>query len=199
MIPLGPITMTAPMSKKRPAGRALRAASTLALLASAAIGSSCSVVSSEKIDDHWTFDSVPPRVARSILGFDGSRESGYRDFAWDRKASINLTVRRYFFNHNPLNPNQRPLDSLYEPRPLNSLLPNPLTFIHVEGFLLGWAITGIPIPIPVDSIIGVFTPGGPEEFADGFTQGFGPRESTASKLYGEDGDAPEFEMSDRAR
>jgi len=192
--------MTAPMTKTRPAGRALRAVSTLALLASAAIGSSCSVFSSEKIDDHWTFDSVPPRVARSVLGFDGSRESSYRDFAWDRKQSINLTIRRFFFNHNPLNPNQAPLASLYEPRPANSLLPNPLNFIHAEGFLIGWAATGIPIPIPVDSIIGVFTPGGGEEFMEGLSKGFSSSsDDKTAAIYGADGELPAFEMSDRAR
>lgn len=195
------------MTKSSPIGRPLRAVSTLALLASAAIGSSCATLSGEKIDDHWTFDSVPPRVARSILGYDASRETSYRDFAWDRKKSISLTARRMMFNHNPLNPNQAELDSLYEPRPVNSILPNPWNYIHVEGFLLGWAITGVPIPIPVDSIIGTLQPGGVEEFregiADGLTKDDEAEDSNVKRLpdevYDANGELRPFEMTEHAR
>ena len=191
------------MTKSSSTGRALRAVSTLALLASAAIGPSCNSLSGEKIDDHWTFDSVPPRVARSVLGYDASRETTYKDFAWDRKKSISLTLRRYLFNHNPMNPNQPPQESLYAPRPVNSILPNPVNYIHVEGFLIGWAMTGLPIPIPVDSIIGTLEPGGPEEFFQGFTDSVqeieGESTSLPSSLYGEDGELPAFEMTGNAR
>lgn len=188
------------MTTKRPTGRALRHAATLALLACSAIGSSCRF-SGEHIDDHWEIRSVPPRAMRAFLGYDGSRETSYKDFAWDRKEAISLAIRRYFFNHNPKNPNQDPLPSLYEPRPLNSLAPNPWNYIHVEGFLLGWALTGVPIPIPIDSIIGTIEEGGPGEFRAGFSEGFGGDEEDdlPAELYGQDGELPAFEMTEKAR
>lgn len=188
------------MTTKRPTGRALRAVSTIALLASAAVGSSCAF-SGETIDDHWTFDSVPPRIARSVLGYDGSRESSYKDFAWDRKKSNSLSIRRYLLNHNPENPNQRELPSLYEPRPMNSLAPNPWNYIHIEGILLGWVTTGVPIPIPIDSIIGTFEEGGLEEFRAGFTEGLGGNSKSTEHLpiYDENGELPPFKMTDKAR
>lgn len=191
------------MTKSSSTGRALRAVSTLALLASAAIGPSCNSLSGEKIDDHWTFDSVPPRAARALLGYDASRETSYKDFAWDRKKSISLTLRRYLFNHNPMNPNQPQQESLYAPRPVNSILPNPVNYIHVEGFLIGWALTGVPIPIPVDSILGTLEPGGPEEFFEGFELSISKMDdgsdSLPAALYGEDGALPTFEMTENAR
>lgn len=193
------------MTKSSSTGRALRAVSSLALLSLATIGSSCMTLSGEEIDDHWTFDSVPPRVARAFLGYDASRESSYRDFAWERKKSISLTLRRYLLNHNPVNPNQAPLESLYEQRPANSILPNPWNYIHVEGFLVGWALTGVPIPIPVDSIIGTLQPGGFEEFVDGIDDAVTKDDEDAeisrlpSALYGEDGQLPAFEMTKNAR
>ena len=191
------------MTKSSSTGRALRAVSTLALLASAAIGPSCNSPGGEKIDDHWTFDSVPPRAARSLLGYDASRETSYKDFAWDRKKSISLTLRRYLFNHNPMNPNQAPQESLYAPRPVNSILPNPVNYIHVEGFLIGWALTGVPIPIPVDSILGTLEPGGPQEFIEGFELSVSKMDDRSTglpaSLYGEDGALPTFEMTENAR
>lgn len=191
------------MTKSSSTGRALRAVSTLALLASAAIGPSCNSPGGEKIDDHWTFDSVPPRAARALLGYDASRESSYKDFAWDRKKSISLTLRRYLFNHNPMNPNQPEQESLYAPRPVNSILPNPVNYIHVEGFLIGWALTGVPIPIPVDSILGTLEPGGPEEFIEGFELSVSKMDDSSDSLpaalYGEDGALPTFEMTENAR
>lgn len=142
-------------------------ASALALLAVACQGSG------QEINDHWNADSVSPRVARFFLGYDGERHSDYRDFAWERKQNINLTLRRHFLHHNPHNPNHSDVDP--RRRPKNSILPDPVTFFHVEGILLGFAASagGTFILLPVDSIIGVFEEGGRDEFMEGITESFG--------------------------
>jgi len=145
--------------------------SLLASVALLAAGTSCQSAAQD-IDDHWNFRSVPPRVARHLLGYDAARDGSYRDFQWQRKQDINLTLRRYFLNDNPENPFQEFDPSLYEGRPVHSILPNPLRYIHLEGVLLGWAITGaggVFFPIPLDSLIGSFEEGGGEEFSRGIS------------------------------
>lgn len=173
-----------------------------ALLAVASVAPSCTIPG-DSIDDHWNLSSVPPRVARAVLGYDATKESSYRDFAWDRKQSIELTIRRMFLNHNPMNPNQPAAESIHGPRPVNSILPNPWNYIHVEGFLIGFATLGVPVPIPVDSIIGTIEKGGVDEFTDGLSQGFSWRGDRAAggyeDLYDEDGSVPPFQMTDKAR
>lgn len=173
-----------------------------AALLAAALAPSCQL-SGERIDDHWSFESVPPRIARATLGYDASKETSYRDFAWDRKQANSLTFRRYFLNHNPLNPNQRPVDGMFDKRPVNSPLPNPWNYVHFEGLILGFAATGGLFPLPIDSIIGTFEPGGADEFKEGIGQTFG-REgavtaSDSQTLYGEEGEAPQFQMTENAR
>ena len=138
--------------------------------------------SSPDINDHWNASSTVPRMTRTFLGYDSSRDGSYRAFAWERKASINLTLRRHLFNHNPDNPNHAVASGTYEERPVNSLLPNPVNFIHVEGLVLGLiplAAGGFYFPIPVDSIVGIFEEGtkgtedGLDEFMSGIEQTFG--------------------------
>ena len=139
-------------------------ASALALLTVACQGSG------QEINDHWNADSVAPRAGRFFLGYDAGRDGDYRDFAWERKQDINLTLRRHLFHHNPDNPNHP--DLAPSRRPLNSLLPDPITFFHLEGLLIGFAAYttgGTFIPIPIDSLIGVFEEGGRDEFMDGVT------------------------------
>lgn len=149
--------------------------------------------SARDIDDHWNFASVPPRVGRHLLGYDAARDGSYRDFQWERKKDINLTLRRYFLNDNPENPFQEYDPSLYEGRPVHSILPNPIRYIHVEGLLLGWAITGGGgsfFPLPIDSLLGTFEPGGGEEFRRGISASLtGSGVLTASEtpaMYAED-------------
>ena len=138
--------------------------------------------SSPDINDHWNASSTVPRMTRTFLGYDSSRDGSYRAFAWERKASINLTLRRHLFNHNQDNPNHTGASGTYEERPVNSLLPNPINFIHVEGLVLGLiplAAGGFYFPIPVDSIVGIFEEGtkgtedGLDEFMSGIEQTFG--------------------------
>lgn len=181
---------------------AVRALSATALLATAALSPSCASWSDD-IDDHWSMRSIPARAMRAATGYDASRETSYRDFAWNQKLDIELAALRYFWNWNPMNPYQDEWDRYYEPRPVNSILPNPWNYIHVEGFLLGWAILGVPIPIPVDSLIGTAEPGGGQEFMNGLGKGIswkGDRASVATDgLYDEDGNIKPFEMTDGAR
>lgn len=134
--------------------------------------------SSPDINDHWNASSTVPRITRAFLGYDSSRDGSYRDFAWERKASINLTLRRHLFNHNPDNPNHAVASGTYDERPVNSLLPNPISFIHVEGLVLGLiplAAGAFYFPLPVDSIVGIFEEGtvGNEDGLDEFMGGIG--------------------------
>jgi len=143
-------------------------ASALALAAVACQGSG------QQINDHWNAESISPRAARFFLGYDSSRDGNYRDFAWERKQEINLTLRRHLLNHNPDNPNHA--DVAQRQRPVNSLLPDPLTFIHLEGLLLGFAAYtagGMFVPLPVDSIIGILEEGGTDEFMSGVDEAAG--------------------------
>jgi hypothetical protein len=138
--------------------------------------------SSPDINDHWNASSTVPRITRAFLGYDSSRDGSYRDFAWERKASINLTLRRHLFNHNPDNPNHAVPSGTYAERPVNSLLPDPINFIHIEGLVLGLiplAAGGIYFPLPVDSLVGILDVGdeggedGIDEFMGGVEQTFG--------------------------
>jgi hypothetical protein len=133
--------------------------------------------SGESMNDHWSERSVAPRVSRFFLGYDAEKDGDYRDFQWERKQDINLTLRRHFLNHNPDNPHQPDVPSRYKPRPPHSLLPNPVPYIHLEGLLLGFALmgaTGTFIPLPIDSILGTLEPGGVGEFTEGVARTFHP-------------------------
>ena len=156
-----------------------------------------------RINDHWNYQSQLPRAVRALTGFDSSKEISYKDFAWNRKKANSLTARRFFLNHNPLNPNQPAVESYFEPRPVNSILPNPWNYLHWEGFALGAVSTGIPVPIPVDSILGTIETGGWKEFVAGIRSVFVDRNlvtsADARTLYGEDGELPPFEMTERGR
>ena len=127
------------------------------------------------INQHWSADSTNPRAARFFTGYDSSLGQSYRDYQWEQKQDINLTLRRHFFNHNPENPYQDPVE--VKPRPVHSLLPNPVNYIHLEGLVLGgimFAAGGPFIPLPLDSILGTMEPGGTEEFMEGVAITFRP-------------------------
>lgn len=159
--------------------------------------------SGNNLNDHWNFASVAPRATRTLTGYDATKESSYKDFAWNRKKANGLTFRRHFLNHNPLNPNQPPVDAYYDPRPVNSLLPNPWNYVHFEGLILGFALTGGLVPVPIDSLIGTFEPGGLEEFKSGIRAAGSEQgvitSADARSFYGEDGELPPFEMTSRGR
>jgi len=140
------------------------------------------------MNKHWSERSVSPSMAWHFLGYNPEFDGSYRDFAWKKKDSINLTIRRHIFNHNPENPFQTEDKTAYGPRPNNSLVPHPENYIHYEGLVLGAAMLGAGgafIPLPLDSIIGTFEPGGGEEFAGGFHEFFSPLAvMTTSFFYG---------------
>lgn len=142
----------------------------LALVSVASVGCQSS---GKHMNDHWNTESVGPRVGRFFLGYNAQKDGEYRDFAYARKQDINMTLRRHLMNHNPDNPNQA--DVIPTPRPYNSVLPDPVTFFHMEGLLIGFAAYasgGTFAPIPVDSIIGILEPGGATEFMAGINQTF---------------------------
>jgi hypothetical protein len=196
--------------QNEPARRAPRTRSLLhSALAGAALltlGTGCQSAAPD-IDDHWNFKSVPPRMARHILGYDAARDGMYRDFQWERKKDINLTLRRLILNNNPENPFQDYDPSLYEGRPVHSILPDPVMYIHLEGLFVGWALTaassGAFIPIPIDSLIGTFEDGGGEEFWRGIEASFtGEGVLTASQtpaMYAEEIDASQGDVTTLTR
>jgi hypothetical protein len=148
------------------------------LLGSAALASSAILLSgcasqAAYEHDHWTGYSIAPRVSRAFLSYDPEKYPVYRDFQWQKKKNIELTLRRHFFNHNPDNPFEADDKTVYAPRGTHSLVPNPVPYIHLEGLVLGaaaYAGGGIFVPIPVDSLIGTFEDGGSEEFIEGVDQ-----------------------------
>jgi len=140
------------------------------------------------VNKHWSNHSVGPSMARAFLSYNPEFDGNYRDFAWSKKAAINTTIRRHFFNHNPDNPFQTEDKSVYGPRPNNSLVPHPENYIHYEGLIFGAISLGfgnVFTPIPIDSVIGTFEPGGGDEFAAGFHETFEPGAvMTKSFFYG---------------
>jgi hypothetical protein len=148
-----------------PVRAASACAATAALLALSACQSQA-----EHQRDHWTGYYVGPSMSRAFLTYDAENDGSYRDFQWRKKKSIELTLRRHFFNHNPENPFEADDPTYYEPRPPHSLLPAPWQYIHVEGIVLGAATLAMSptfFPLPIDSIIGTFEDGGGDEFMDG--------------------------------
>jgi len=149
----------------------------LSAAAAALLFSSC-VSSPSKINDHWSNESIAPRVARVMLGYDADKYESYRDYQWENKLHIAKTAQRHLLNWNPDNPFQADDPDYYAPRPNHSPLPNPLNYFHLESVVFG-AIIGVPVP--VDSLIGTLEPGGGEEFVAGLSTTFRPvRQLTVS-------------------
>jgi len=149
-----------------------------ALLCAAAAGiclSSC-VTSPSKAHDHWNTDSVAPQMARIFLGYDPDTDGEYIDYQWQNKLHIAKTVQRHFLNHNPDNPFQADDPDYYAPRPVHSPLPNPLNYVHFESVAIGACLYGAGafVPVPIDSLIATFSPGGGEEFVAGLGTVFKP-------------------------
>jgi hypothetical protein len=157
----------------------------LTAAATAILLSSC-VSSPSNINDHWNDDSIAPRVARVMLGYDPDMHESYRDYQWENKLHIAKTLQRHLLNSNPDNPFQPDDPDYYAPRPNHSPLPNPLNYFHLEAVVIGaitYATGGVFIPIPIDSVIGTLEPGGEEEFVAGLTTTFRPlRQLTVSFL-----------------
>jgi len=124
--------------------------------------------------NHWSADSVPQRMVQHFTGYRRDLDGKYIDFQYRKKKDINLTLRRAFLGNSADNPFEPYDASLSERRPPHSLAPDPLYYFHAEGIVIGCVMLGITggfIPIPVDSLIATFGPGGWTEFKQGFTEG----------------------------
>ena len=125
------------------------------------------------VNKHWSERSVGTSMARHFLSYNPAFDGNYRDFAWKKKQAINKTVRRHFFNNNPDNPFQPAPPKGGDPRPVHSLVPHAESYIHYEGLVMGAIMVGAGgafFPLPIDSIIGSFEPGGGEEFVAGVNE-----------------------------
>ncbi len=126
-------------------------------------------------NSHWNVDAVPQRVTKHFTGYRGPLDGSYVDYQMRKKMEIDLTLRRHFLNHNPLNPFQVEDPSVTQRRPPFGILPDPLHYFHLEAIAWGTVLlvwTGTFIPIPVDSLIATFTADGWEEFGDSFSDTF---------------------------
>lgn len=142
----------------------------LFIAASAAITLASCSAGPNRAKDHWSAHSVGPRMSRAFLGYQSDVDGEYVDYQWKQKQSINRTISRHLLNDNPENPFTMSADTPSTQRPLHSPLPNPFTYFHVESLVYGglmYAAMGSFIPIPVDSLIATFSPGGGEEFVHG--------------------------------
>lgn len=154
----------------------MKTSALLSAAAAALLFSSC-VSTPSKANDHWSSQSIAPRVARVMLGYDPDSDGSYRDYQWENKLHIAKTLQRHLLNWNPDNPWQPDDPDYYAPRPNLSPLPNPLSYFHIESVAIGailYASGGAFIPIPIDSIIGTLEPGGTEEFVAGISATFEP-------------------------
>lgn len=144
--------------------------------AAALLFSSC-VTSPSEANDHWNADSVAPQMSRVFLGYDPDTDGEYVDYQWENKLHIAKTLQRHFLNWNPDNPFQPEDPDYYKERPVHSPLPDPVSYFHIESLVWGaliYASGGAFIPVPVDSLIASFSPGGPEEFVAGLSLTFRP-------------------------
>ena len=126
-------------------------------------------------ESHWNIDSKPADFFKHLTGYRGAIDGSYREFQLRKKKSINLTIRRHLLNNNPHNPFQIEDPHLYDARNDWGLLPDVVGFFHFEALAFGlitFGIWGTFLPIPVDSVIAIFTPGGMGEFGRSFVGTF---------------------------
>jgi hypothetical protein len=122
-------------------------------------------------DNHWNIESLGQRVPYHTLGYRPGIDGSYKDFQWRQKREINLTLRRHFMNDNPHNPFQHPVPEPSAIRPPLSIAPDFVDWFHVSSLVWGGVLmgaTGTFIPLPVDSLLGLFEEGGLTEFGQGF-------------------------------
>jgi hypothetical protein len=157
---------------KLPRSKSLQPAALPALGLLVGLLSACSSTPGQ-YENHWNVEGLQPRLAYNFLGYKPYLADSYRDYSWQQKQDINLTLRRHMLNNNPLNPFEPGDPSLSEPRPPHSILPDPVDYFHVEAIAFGAAfsvLTGTFIPVPFGSIFGTLEEGGFQEFSDGIHQ-----------------------------
>ena len=144
-----------------------------ALLVALPLLASCKTGTSTN-GEHWAVDSVPSRMVKHFTGYRSDIDGRYVDFQYQKKEHINVTLRRHFLNNSPDDPFEPNDASQTERRPAHSPAPDPLAYFHAESIFIGFGLLGLTgafIPVPVDSLIATFLPGGGSEFARGFEGG----------------------------
>lgn len=134
--------------------------SAAALLVAATLIGGCHTAPGDP-QSHWNVDSVPRRVTKAFTGYRGPRDGTYMEYQWRKKRANSLTLRRHFLNNNPTNPFQVHDPSWEQAQPEFGLLMNPLYHFHVDSVVWGLVLLGTSgafIPLPVDSLITLFTP-----------------------------------------
>jgi hypothetical protein len=145
-------------------------------------------------EDHWNTRSVGPRAFYAATGYKADRDGSYKDFQYEQKRSINLTMRKHALNLDPSNPFQKAPKSYMQERPPHSLLPDPLNYFHLTSLVVGGALSATSfgfVPIPIDSLLGTIESGGPGEFTTGL---FGGEKRVSRHTRHVPDDVDEFEL-----
>lgn len=103
-------------------------------------------------NDHWGQRSISNSIGRAFLGYEEERDGRYIDFQDKKKREFNLTIRRYFFHHNPDNPFEVYDPSYYKERYPLALMPDTLNYVQD----------------PISSVWGSLSEGGKDEASRGF-------------------------------
>lgn len=145
--------------------------------------------------DHWNVASVGPRAFYAATGYKADRDGSYKDFQYEQKRSINLTVRKHVFNLDPSNPFQSAPKSYLAERPPHSILPDPINYFHLTSLVVGGALSATSfgfVPIPIDSVLGTLEKGGPTEFVQGI---FGGKKRVSRHTRHVPADVEDFELA----
>lgn len=122
---------------------------------------------------HWGVESVPERMFKHFTGYRSDRDGEFIDYQYEKKKSINRTLRRSFIGNSTESPFEANDPSQTAPRRAHSLAPDPFYYMHLESMFIGAATAGISgtfVPIPLDSVMATAY-GGWGEFGRGFTGG----------------------------
>jgi hypothetical protein len=145
----------------------------LALLAALPLCIACKSGLPSQQGAHWYIDSVPARMVKHFTGYRADRDGRFIEYQFEKKKSVNRTLRRHFAGNSANSPISPEDPSQTKRRPPHSLAPDPLYYMGAESLLIGVAtlgMTGSFVPVPVDSLIATLY-GGWSEFGRGFTDG----------------------------
>lgn len=126
---------------------------------------------------HWNIDSVPGRITKHFTGYRGAVDGSYLDYQDQKKRDIGRTLRRHFLNDNPDNPFETADPERFDARAPYGPLPDPVHWFNVESIFMGAAAAGWSgafVPIPLDSVLALFSDGGTGEFYDSMTGDWEP-------------------------
>ncbi|HED66990.1 MAG TPA: hypothetical protein ENJ09_15720 [Planctomycetes bacterium] len=126
---------------------------------------------------HWNIDSVDNRIVKHFTGYRGPMDGSYLEYQDQKKRDIGKTLRRHFLNDNPDNPFEVDDPDRYEARSPYGPLPDPVHWFNVESIFMGAIASGWSgtfVPIPLDSVLALFSEGGTGEFYDSMTGDWEP-------------------------